>query len=91
MASKSTSLQQLLPSSKLKFRCEKGIITFNNVVALLEHPNELYRPMLSFLLNCCINKALTLQPFTMYVEYLKEFWYTAEVEEETKTIAFLLS
>ncbi|GJY76303.1 hypothetical protein Tco_0481419 [Tanacetum coccineum] len=27
----------------------------------------------------------------MYVEYLKEFWYTAEVEEETKTITFLLS
>nr|GEX68580.1 hypothetical protein [Tanacetum cinerariifolium] len=27
----------------------------------------------------------------MYVEYLQEFWYTAEVEEETKTITFLLS
>ncbi|GJS59218.1 hypothetical protein Tco_0654002 [Tanacetum coccineum] len=27
----------------------------------------------------------------MYVEYLKEFWYTIEVEEETKTITFLLS
>ncbi|GKB46519.1 hypothetical protein Tco_0897272 [Tanacetum coccineum] len=27
----------------------------------------------------------------MYVEYLKEFWYIAEVEEETKTITFLLS
>ncbi|GJY27581.1 hypothetical protein Tco_0403348 [Tanacetum coccineum] len=27
----------------------------------------------------------------MYVEYLKEFWYTTEVEEETKTITFLLS
>ncbi|GKC67113.1 hypothetical protein Tco_1099711 [Tanacetum coccineum] len=27
----------------------------------------------------------------MYVEYLKEFWYTIEVEEETKTITFSLS
>ncbi|GKD83289.1 hypothetical protein Tco_1350128 [Tanacetum coccineum] len=27
----------------------------------------------------------------MYMEYLKEFWYTTEVEEETKTITFLLS
>nr|GEW70898.1 uncharacterized mitochondrial protein AtMg00810-like [Tanacetum cinerariifolium] len=35
--------------------------------------------------------ALTLQPTAMYVEYLKEFWYTAEVKEETKTITFLLS
>nr|GEV09375.1 hypothetical protein [Tanacetum cinerariifolium] len=36
-------------------------------------------------------EALTLQPDAMYVEYLKEFWYTSEVEEETKTITFLLS
>ncbi|GJX25801.1 hypothetical protein Tco_0232097 [Tanacetum coccineum] len=43
MASESTSLQQSQqppPSSKVKFRCEEGIITFNNVVALLEQPNE---------------------------------------------------
>ncbi|GKA81683.1 hypothetical protein Tco_0788375 [Tanacetum coccineum] len=49
MASESTSSQQsqkLPPSSKVKFRCKEGIIAFNNVVALLEHPNELYRPML---------------------------------------------
>ncbi|GJZ23008.1 hypothetical protein Tco_0560467 [Tanacetum coccineum] len=94
MASESTSSQQsqqLIPSSKVNFRCTDSIIGFNNVVALLEHSNELYRPMLSFLSNCCINRALTLQPTAMYVEYLKEFWYTAEVEEETKTITFLLS
>ncbi|GJU19286.1 retrovirus-related pol polyprotein from transposon TNT 1-94 [Tanacetum coccineum] len=36
-------------------------------------------------------RTLTLQPIAMYVEYLKEFWYTSEVEEETKTITFLLS
>ncbi|GKE63401.1 hypothetical protein Tco_1513768 [Tanacetum coccineum] len=94
MASESISSQQsqqLSPSSKVNFKCEEGIIAFNNVVALFEHPNELYRPMLSFLLNCCISKALTLQPSVMYVEYLKEFWYTAEVDELTKTITFSLS
>nr|GEV55366.1 hypothetical protein [Tanacetum cinerariifolium] len=46
---------------------------------------------ISFISNYCINKALTLQPSAMYVEYLKEFWYTVEVEEETKTITSLLS
>nr|GEX11333.1 hypothetical protein [Tanacetum cinerariifolium] len=35
--------------------------------------------------------ALTLQLTTMYVEYLKEFWFTSEVKEDTKTITFLLS
>ncbi|GKB43946.1 hypothetical protein Tco_0888888, partial [Tanacetum coccineum] len=87
MASDSTSSQQsqqLRPSSKVTFKCEDGIIAFNNVVALLEHSNELYKPMLSFLSDCCINKALTLQPSAMYVEYLQEFWYTTEVEEEPK-------
>ncbi|GJW82356.1 hypothetical protein Tco_0146331 [Tanacetum coccineum] len=94
MASESTSSQQsqqLLLSLKVNFMCEEGIIAFNNAIALLEHPNELYRPMLSFLSNCCINKALTLQPSAIYVDYLKEFLYTPEVEEETKTITFSLS
>ncbi|GJY05664.1 retrovirus-related pol polyprotein from transposon TNT 1-94 [Tanacetum coccineum] len=70
--------QQLTLSSKVNFKCEDGIITSNNVVAILEHPTESYRPMLSFLSNCCISKALTLQPSAIYVEYLKEFWYTEE-------------
>ncbi|GJR16140.1 hypothetical protein Tco_0798792 [Tanacetum coccineum] len=94
MASESTSSQQeqqLTPSSKVNFKCDDGIIAFNNVVALLEHPNESYRPMLSFLSNCCISKALTLQPSAIYVEYLRDFWYTAEVDEATKTISFSLS
>nr|GEW30267.1 transcription factor EGL1 isoform X2 [Tanacetum cinerariifolium] len=75
----------------IDIRCDEGIIAFNNVVALLEHPDELYQPMLSFISNSFINKALTLQPSAMYVEYLKEFWYTTEVKEETKTITFSLS
>ncbi|GJT08721.1 hypothetical protein Tco_0843183 [Tanacetum coccineum] len=94
MDSESTSSQQsqkLPPSSKVNFKCEDGIISFNNAVALLEHLNEFYRPMLSFLSNCCISKALTLQPSVIYVEYLKEFWYTAKVDEATKTITFSLS
>ncbi|GKC60487.1 hypothetical protein Tco_1088085 [Tanacetum coccineum] len=47
--------------------------------------------MLGFLSNCCISNALTIQPFAIYVEYLKEFWFTAEVDEATKTITFSLS
>nr|GEW01413.1 hypothetical protein [Tanacetum cinerariifolium] len=93
MAFESTSSQQsqqLVPSSKVNLKCEEGIIAFNNTIALLEHPNELYQPMLSFLSNCCINKAFTVQPSVVYMEYLQEFWYTTEVEEKTKTITFLL-
>ncbi|GJR88721.1 hypothetical protein Tco_0212732 [Tanacetum coccineum] len=94
MASESTSSQQsshLLPSSKVNFKCQEGIIAYNNAVALLEHSNVLYHPMLSFLSNCCISTALTRQPFANYVDYLKEFWYTAKVDEATKTITFSLS
>ncbi|GJX17160.1 hypothetical protein Tco_0217992 [Tanacetum coccineum] len=81
MASESTSSQQsshLSPLSKVNCKCEEGIIAFNNVVALLEHPNVLYHPMLTFLSNSCISTALTKQPSTTYVEYLREFWYSAE-------------
>ncbi|GJT28629.1 hypothetical protein Tco_0908904 [Tanacetum coccineum] len=87
MASESTSSQQsshLSPSSKVNFKCEEGIIAYNNAVALLKHPNVLYHPMLRFLSNCCISTALTRQPSATYVEYLKEFWYTKE------TIAYSL-
>ncbi|GJV93193.1 ribonuclease H-like domain-containing protein [Tanacetum coccineum] len=94
MASESTSSQQsqqLIPSSKVNFRCIDSVTGFNNAIALIEHSNELFQPMLSFLSNYCINRALTLQPTVMYMEYLKEFWYPAVVEEETKTITFLLS
>ncbi|GJY61244.1 hypothetical protein Tco_0461901 [Tanacetum coccineum] len=94
MASESTSSQQsshLLPSSKVNFKCQEGIIAYNNAVALLEHSNVLYHPMLSFLSNCCISTALTRQPSANYVDYLKEFWYTAKVDEATKTITFSLS
>ncbi|GJU02109.1 hypothetical protein Tco_1073192 [Tanacetum coccineum] len=83
MALESTSSQKsshLSPSSKVNFKCEEGIIAFNNAVALLEHPNVLYHPMLTFLLNSCISTVITRQPFATYVEYLREFWYSAEPE-----------
>ncbi|GKC88518.1 hypothetical protein Tco_1149167 [Tanacetum coccineum] len=50
MASESTSSQQsqqLIPSSKVNFKCEDGTIAFNNAIALLEHSNKLYQPMLT--------------------------------------------
>ncbi|GJU40063.1 hypothetical protein Tco_1193020 [Tanacetum coccineum] len=94
MSSESTSSQthQLLtPPSKVNFKHNNCIITFNNVVALLEHSNPLYHHMLSFLSNCSISIALTKEPSAMYVEYLKDFWYTAEVDDATKDILFSLS
>ncbi|GJX34611.1 hypothetical protein Tco_0246168 [Tanacetum coccineum] len=81
MALELTSSQQsshLSPSSKVKFKCEDGIIAFNNAVALLEHTNDLYHPMLGFLSNCYISTALTIQPSAIYIEYLKELWYITE-------------
>ncbi|GJW17669.1 retrovirus-related pol polyprotein from transposon TNT 1-94 [Tanacetum coccineum] len=38
-----------------------------------------------------ISTALTKEPTAMYVEYLKDFWYTAEVDAATKDILFSLS
>nr|GEV05266.1 hypothetical protein [Tanacetum cinerariifolium] len=87
MASESTSLkqsQQLIPSSKVNFKKEDGTIGFNNDVAHLEHSNELYQPMLSFLSNYCINKALTLQLFAMNMEYLWEFWASEQLVTQSK-------
>ncbi|GJR80014.1 retrovirus-related pol polyprotein from transposon TNT 1-94 [Tanacetum coccineum] len=80
-----------LVAELVKFKCEDGIIAFNNAVALLEHSNYLYHLMLGFLSNYCISTALTIQPSAIYIEYLKEFWYTTEVDEVTKTITLSLS
>ncbi|GJU15107.1 hypothetical protein Tco_1143073 [Tanacetum coccineum] len=59
--------------------------SFTRLVAELESTSSQQSQLLPS------SKALTLQPSAMYVEYLKEFWYTADVEVETKTIAFSLS
>ncbi|GJY41164.1 hypothetical protein Tco_0428434 [Tanacetum coccineum] len=47
--------------------------------------------MLGFLSNYFISTALTIKPSAIYVEYLREFWYSEEVDEATKTIIFSLS
>ncbi|GJX11394.1 hypothetical protein Tco_0201253 [Tanacetum coccineum] len=95
MSSESTSSGTprclLTPSSKVKFQHHESIIAYNNVVALLEHHEPLFKPMLSFLSNCSICTALTKEPSAMYVEYLKDFWYTAKVDDATKDISFSLS
>ncbi|GJV02140.1 hypothetical protein Tco_1335709 [Tanacetum coccineum] len=75
----------------MNFKHNNCIITFKNVVALLEHSNPFYHPMLSFLSNCSISTTLTKEPSAMYVVYLKDFWYTAEVDDATKDILFSLS
>ncbi|GKB00385.1 hypothetical protein Tco_0828378 [Tanacetum coccineum] len=94
MASESPSQQQpkqLTPTSNVNFEYEDGIIAFNNGIALLESKIPFYQPMLQFLSNCCISAALTKQPSAYYSKYLREFWYTAEVDGATNTITFTLS
>ncbi|GKB77339.1 hypothetical protein Tco_0944234 [Tanacetum coccineum] len=95
MSSESTSSQTpqclLTPSSKVKFQHYESIIAYNNAVALLEHHEPLFKPMLSFLSNYSICTALTKEPSAMYIEYLKDFWYTTEVDDATKDILFSLS
>ncbi|GKB69331.1 hypothetical protein Tco_0930743 [Tanacetum coccineum] len=78
-------------SSKVKFQHHESNIAYNNVVTLLEHLEPLFQPMLGFLSNCSICTALTKEPSEMYVEYLKDFWYTVEVDDTTKDISFSLS
>ncbi|GJT93320.1 hypothetical protein Tco_1082165 [Tanacetum coccineum] len=95
MSSESTSSGTprclLTPSSKVKFQHHESNIAYNNVVALLEHHEPLFQPMLSFLSNYSICTALTKEPSAMYIDYLKDFWYTVEVDDTTKNISFSLS
>ncbi|GKE50875.1 hypothetical protein Tco_1486031, partial [Tanacetum coccineum] len=39
-----------------------------------------HQHMLKFLSNCCVSTALTKQPSAYYLEYLREFWYSAMVD-----------
>nr|GEU48663.1 retrovirus-related Pol polyprotein from transposon TNT 1-94 [Tanacetum cinerariifolium] len=86
-----TELGKLNIEKQVKFQHHESIIVYNNVVALLEHHEPLFKPMLSFLSNCSICTALTKEPSAMYVEYLNDFWYTTEVDDETKDILSSLS
>ncbi|GKB90990.1 hypothetical protein Tco_0963262 [Tanacetum coccineum] len=93
MVSKSSSQQtktQVTLASNVNFEYDKGIIAFNNGIALLEHSNPLYLPMLKFLSNCYVSATLTKQPSAYYYEYLREFWYSAKVDA-INTITFTLS
>ncbi|GJW42612.1 retrovirus-related pol polyprotein from transposon TNT 1-94, partial [Tanacetum coccineum] len=42
-------------------------------------------------IDISICTALTKEPSTMYIEYLKDFWYTVEVDDATKDISFSIS
>ncbi|GJU79106.1 retrovirus-related pol polyprotein from transposon TNT 1-94 [Tanacetum coccineum] len=78
------------PASNVKFECDKGIIAFNNGIALLEYSNPLYLPMLTFLSRCCVSTALTKQISACDYEYLRELWYSAKVDA-TNIITFTIS
>nr|GEY61640.1 hypothetical protein [Tanacetum cinerariifolium] len=92
MASETSSQTktQLTPASNVSFECDKGIIAFNNDVALLEHANDLYLSMLSFMKNYCVSTAFTKQPLAYNYKYLREFSYSTKVDA-TNTITFTLS
>ncbi|GJZ83428.1 hypothetical protein Tco_0648601 [Tanacetum coccineum] len=90
MASESSSQQlpkTLSPPSNVHFELEDGNIAFNNSVALLESKYPEYKDMLQFISNCCISKALVIQPSAVYNKYLRDFWYTAEVVNNTITFS----
>ncbi|GKB66089.1 hypothetical protein Tco_0927501 [Tanacetum coccineum] len=79
--------QTLEAASNVYFEYEDVNIAFNNSIALLESNFPLYKDLLLFLSNSCISKALTIQPSAMYAKYLKEFWYTAKVENNIITFS----
>nr|GEW35357.1 hypothetical protein [Tanacetum cinerariifolium] len=91
MASSSLTNQTTLnPASNVTFELGKGVIAFNNGVAVLEHKNPLYLSMLSFMKSCCVSTALTKAPSAYYLEYIREFWYAAEVNTTLNSITFSL-
>ncbi|GKE65826.1 hypothetical protein Tco_1519987 [Tanacetum coccineum] len=90
----SVSSSQSLPKtlthpSNVYFELVDGHIAFNNGVTLLESKFPKYKDMLQFLSNCCLSKALVIQPSAVYNKYLSELWYSTEVV--ANTITFSLS
>ncbi|GKA38184.1 hypothetical protein Tco_0730735 [Tanacetum coccineum] len=76
MASESSSKplpKTLTHPSNVHFELEDSHIAFNNSAAMLESKFPEYRDMLQFLSNCCISKALVIQPSTVYNKYLRDF------------------
>ncbi|GJS82736.1 retrovirus-related pol polyprotein from transposon TNT 1-94 [Tanacetum coccineum] len=66
-----------------------GHIAFNNSVALLDSKIPEFKDMLQFLSECCISKALVIQPSAVYNKYLRDLWYSTKVVDNT--INFSLS
>ncbi|GJR55696.1 hypothetical protein Tco_1406217 [Tanacetum coccineum] len=89
--SSQTTKTHATPAQNVSFECDKGIISFNNEIALLEHKNPLYQPLLNFLSNYCMHTTLTKQPSAYYSKYLRKLWYSTEVDAATNTITFTLS
>ncbi|GJY18008.1 hypothetical protein Tco_0389499 [Tanacetum coccineum] len=89
--SSQTQPKPLAPASNVYFQVEDCIIKLNNEVALMESKDDAYTPLLQFLKKSYISVALTKQPSAYYLQYLWEFWYTAEPDMATKTITFTLS
>ncbi|GJZ76651.1 hypothetical protein Tco_0641323, partial [Tanacetum coccineum] len=90
----SESLSQPLPKtlthpSNFRFELEDGNIAFNNSVALLEYKYPEYKDMLRFISYSCISKELVIQPLVVYNKYLRDFWYSTEVVENTITFSLL--
>ncbi|GJY18394.1 hypothetical protein Tco_0389885 [Tanacetum coccineum] len=79
--------QTLTAASNVHFALDDVYLAFNNGIALLQSKIPLYKDLLLFLSNSCISKALTIQPSAMYTKYLKEFWYTAKVENNKITFS----
>ncbi|GJW79423.1 hypothetical protein Tco_0143398 [Tanacetum coccineum] len=54
------------------------IFQTNNVVGNFNYPQNVptYKPIMKFLLNCPVNKALTNCPSVVYQNFLREFWST---------------
>ncbi|GKA52398.1 hypothetical protein Tco_0745713 [Tanacetum coccineum] len=78
MSSESTSSQShqlLTPSSKVNFK----------------HNNCIIPSTMLFSVKLQHQYCLHQRPSAMYVEYLKDFWYTAEVDDATTDISFSLS
>ena len=75
-----------LPTNEIK-------INPNNWMAKLQgtqDPTSIIGRLQSFFLGCPLYGALTLNPQSMYHDYLSEFWYTAYLDGEDSIISFTL-
>nr|GEU51620.1 hypothetical protein [Tanacetum cinerariifolium] len=69
---------------------DKVPIFCDNTSAIAISNNPVLHSMTKHI-DISIYTALTKEPLTKYVEYLKDFWYTAKVDDATKDVSFSLS